>query len=207
MTLPNDTLPCDTARLAYWQTHPKYDYGRDLLAPDVDLIRWLEAVLGRFLRKMFGSHFAEEYTGVVLIVLFLLIVLFIIWFLYKRNPKLFVRAGGRKVSYAIHEDTIYGIDFQFDIDSALARQDYREAVRLLYLQTLKTLSDKEMIEWQLYKTPTQYLYEVNAEELKEPFRNLTNHFLRVRYGNFEATAFLFNEMKTWQHQMEKGGLG
>ena len=46
------------------------------------------------------------------------------------------------------------------IADALCPTDYREAVRLLYLQTLKQLSDGKRIDWQLYKTPTQYIYEV-----------------------------------------------
>lgn len=74
--------------------------------------------------------------------------------------------------YAVEEDTIYGVDFVRGIADALSRSDYREAVRLLYLQTLKQLSDEKRIDWQLYKTPTQYVYEVRMPA----FRQLTNHF-------------------------------
>ena len=76
-----------------------------------------------------------------------------------------------------------------------------EAVRLLYLQTLKQLSDGKRIDWQLYKTPTQYIYEVRLPA----FRQMTNHFLRVRYGNFEATETLFHAMRDLQKEVEKGG--
>lgn len=34
---------------------------------------------------------------------------------------------------------------------------------------------------------------------------VTNHFLRVRYGNFEATEELFNSMKSLQEEIGKGG--
>lgn len=87
------------------------------------------------------------------------------------------------------------------IADALARTDYREAVRLLYLQTLKQLSDGKRMDWQLYKTPTQYIYEVRLPA----FRQMTNHFLRVRYGNFEATETLFHAMRDLQKEVEKGG--
>lgn len=73
--------------------------------------------------------------------------------------------------------------------------------RLLYLQTLKQLSDEKRIDWQLYKTPTQYVYEVRMPA----FRQLTNHFLRVRYGNFEATEALFHVMQSLQEEVKKGG--
>ena len=68
-------------------------------------------------------------------------------------------------------------------------------------QTLKQLSDEKRIDWQLYKTPTQYVYEVRMPA----FRQLTNHFLRVRYGNFEATEALFHVMQSLQEEVKKGG--
>lgn len=35
---------------------------------------------------------------------------------------------------------------------------------------------------------------------------MTNHFLRVRYGNFEATETLFHTMRDLQKEVEKGGV-
>jgi hypothetical protein len=102
----------------------------------------------------------------------------------------------------VGEDTIYGVDFALKIASSLSRHDYREAIRLLYLQTLKQLSDEKRIDWQLYKTPTQYIYEVRMPA----FQRLTHHFLRVRYGNFEATEELFQTMLSLQGEVKKGGI-
>lgn len=200
-----DTLACDTARLAYWQTNPLYDYNRELITPDVNVFKWLTMQLGELLGKLFGTTFAREYSGVVLICLAILILLLLLWFIYKKRPQLFMRSGKSKVAYAVHEDTIYGVDFGQEIARALDRKDYREAGRLLYLQTLKRFSDAGQIDWQLYKTPTEYIYELKSEAVRLPFRSLTHLFLRVRYGNFEATAALFGEMQALQADIEKGG--
>ena len=115
--------------------------------------------------------------------------------------KIFGSRFAEEYSELILIDTIYGVDFSGGIADALSRSDYREAVRLLYLQTLKRLSDEKRIDWQPYKTPTQYINEVRIPV----FRQLTNHFLRVRYGNFEATEELFNSMKSLQEEIGKGG--
>lgn len=200
-----DTLACDTARLAYWQTNPLYDYNRELVAPDINVFRWLSMQLGKLLSKLFGTKFAQEYSGVVLVCIAILLLLLLLWFVYKKRPELFMRSKQNKVAYTVHEDTIYGVDFAQEISRALERQDYREAVRLLYLQTLKQLSDATQIDWQLYKTPTEYIYELKPESARTSFRNLTRLFLRVRYGNFEATASLVQEMQSLQAQIEKGG--
>lgn len=202
LTSPADTLVCDTAKIALWQPDPAYDYNRELITPELNLFEWISKQFGEFLRKIFGSRFAEEYSGLILICIAIILLLLIIWFVYKKRPELFMRSPKNALPYTVGEDTIYGVDFPGGIAGALSRQDYREAVRLLYLQTLKQLSDAERIDWQLYKTPTQYLNEVRLPA----FRQLTNHFLRVRYGNFEATEELFRTMQTLQEEIGKGGV-
>lgn len=202
LTSPVDTLVCDTAKIALWQSDPAYDYNRELITPELNLFEWISKQFGEFLRKIFGSRFAEEYSGLILICIAIILLLLIIWFVYKKRPELFMRSPKNVLPYTVGEDTIYGVDFPGGIAEALSRQDYREAVRLLYLQTLKQLSDAERIDWQLYKTPTQYLNEVRLPA----FRQLTNHFLRVRYGNFETTEELFHTMQTLQEEIRKGGV-
>lgn len=159
----------------------------------------------KLLGKLFGTKFAQEYSGVVLVCIAILILLLLLWFIYKKRPELFMRSKRNKLAYAVQEDTIYGVDFGQEIDRALAQRNYREAVRLLYLHILKQLSDAGQIDWQLYKTPTEYIYELKPEPVRVPFRNLTHLFLRVRYGNFEATASLFEEMQALQADIRKGG--
>lgn len=204
MTAPADTLVYDSLSIADLQTLPEYDYNRELITPEVNLMAWLNMWMGKLLQKIFGSKFAEEYTGIILFILFAIVILLIIWFVYKERPELFMRSK-KSMSYRVEEDTIYGVDFDKEIDAAFSRNDYRETVRLLYLQTLKQLSDDEAIDWQPYKTPTEYIYEVKNDALKAPFRELTGRFLRVRYGNFEATESLFREMQVLQGEIRKGG--
>lgn len=205
MTSSPDTLVCDTARIAVWQSDPAYNYNSELVTPDLDLMGWVGMWVRKFMRHIFGSQFAEEYTGIVLAGVAIVIFLLLIWFLYKKRPELFMWMRDNHLPYTIQEDTIYGIDFQSVISLALSRNDFREAIRLLYLQTLKQLSDEDRINWQPYKTPTEYIYEIKLETLRVPFRQLTNSFLRVRYGNFEATESLFVEMQACQKEIEKGG--
>lgn len=206
MTLQADTLVCDTARVAFWQSNPAYDYNRELITPEIDVFGWLSMQLSKLLRAIFGSRFAEEYSGIILVVIAILILLLILWFVYKKRPELFMRSRRGPVNYSVHEDTIYGVDFDSEIKRAMERKDYRESIRLLYLQTLKLLSDEGRIDWQPYKTPTEYIYEVKLEALRSSFRRLTNGFLRVRYGNFAASEPLFEELLSLQTEIWKGGI-
>lgn len=84
ITSPADTLVCDTTQLAVWQSDPAYDYGRELMAPDINVFEWFNRWFGKILQKIFGSHFAEEYSELILIGIAILLLILIIWFVYKK---------------------------------------------------------------------------------------------------------------------------
>jgi hypothetical protein len=205
MSLPNDTLVCDTTRLAYWQNNPAYDYNRELVAPDYNLIDWFGHLLNKLLRNIFGNEFAEKYSDVFFIAVFIIVIALVVWFIYKKKPELFMRNKKNATPYTVHEDNIYGIDFDKEIKKALYAKDYKNAIRFLYLQTLKHVSDNNLINWQLYKTPTEYIYEIQSEALRPLFRDLTNRFLCIRYGNYEADEQSFNKMLSLRDNIRKGG--
>ena len=198
---PADTLICDTAQLAMWQADAAYDYNRELIAPDINLLESFNRWFAKVMTKIFGNGFVAENSELILIGIAILLLVLIGWFVYRKHPGLFVYSRKDGLPYTVAEDTIYGVDFAGAIDAALSRGDYREAVRLLYLQTLKRLNEEGRIDWELYKTPTQYIYEVKSRA----FRQLTHHFLRVRYGNFEADETLFRTMRSLQDEVQKGG--
>ena len=97
------------------------------------------------------------------------------------------------------EDTIYGIDFPSEIEKAIDSHDYREALRLMYLQTLKWLSDNHQIDWQSFKTPTQYTNEWRNAD----FQKITLIFVKVRYGGFEAPEKMIAEMRVCQEAVKR----
>jgi hypothetical protein len=125
----------------------------------------------------------------VLITLGVILLLLVAWFVYKTHPALFLHNKPSDSSTEA-EENIYGIDFNAVIHQAVANGDYCQAVRYVYLQTLRHLSDQSLIDWMPQKTPTQYVIEYN----KDDFRQLTNLFLRVRYGNFEATPAMYDDV-------------
>lgn len=107
------------------------------------------------------------------------------YFFYKRLR--FLDAQGRVE--IPEEDTIYGIEFEDNIEEMERQKNYLQCIRLKYLQLLRNLHDKKRIAWMISKTPTQYLYEVNMAE----FERITNIFMMIRYGNYPATAELYSE--------------
>ena len=208
MPIPVDTLVCDTARIAAWQQDTAYDYNRELIEPQQSILEWLFNIIMNFLSEAVQDAMRFELSWIVLAILAVLSLGVIGWLLYKYRPGLFGRGKKEEMDYEIEEDNIYGIDFDVAIREALERKDYREAVRLKYLQTLKILTENGRIDWQLHKTPTQYTYECSDED----FLRMTRHFLRIRYGNFEATPEIYEDMAaaysslfTLHSSLQKGG--
>ena len=185
-----DTLVIDSAQIAQWQTQQDFDYSRELAGGGMTFTEWMMAQINELLRDLFGQAWRSDYTWWGLAIVGAVVVGIGIWYVWRFHPGLFMRQRDER-TYEEMEDTIYGIDFDAIISQALGREDYREAIRVIYLRTLKALSDSQQIDWQPFKTPSQYVREFDAAA----FRTLTSHFLRVRYGYFEATRQLCDEVE------------
>ena len=190
-----DTLVIDSAQIVQWQAQPDFDYNRELAAGGMSFTDWLLLQLNHLLGDLFHVTWQSNYTWWLLTAVGAVAGGIAGWYVWHYHPGLFQRQGTiAPTAEAAAEDTIYGIDFDAAISRALGREDYREAVRMVYLQVLKALSDRHAIDWQPFKTPSQYVGEMSSHTASEAFRQLTRHFLLVRYGNFPATQQLYEQV-------------
>lgn len=105
--------------------------------------------------------------------------------------------------YDVITENIHEIDYEQELHRLISEGKYRLAVRLLYLQSLKKLSDAQIIQWQPEKTNYNYLMEIKRPELKNDFSKLTLQFDYIWYGDFpidkdrfEPINQSFNQFKT-----------
>ena len=180
-----DTLSVDTLRIAEWRTKPEFDYTVEFKGSSFSLWDWFTDRFNQIMQNLFGD-ISLGYTGEIIwyVLGFGAIVAIIVYTLY-RHPELLrwrSKKNAENDGYIVEEDNIYGIDFPSTIDQALKVGNYREAVRFVYLQTLRHLSDAGKIDWQPAKTPSQYLNEYTGR----PFHHLTTTFVRIRYGGYDA---------------------
>lgn len=164
---------------------------------------WLMMQLNELMNELFGEALRNPLVQWLLAILAVGVIGFIVWYLWSHQSGIF-RRQEQLARDEDTEDNIYGVDFGAAITEALGRENYREAVRLVYLRTLKALSDTRKIDWQPFKTPSQYVRELTASSSLSSegaatnpaaFRTLTAHFLRVRYGNFPASRPLYDEVE------------
>ena len=102
--VPADTLVCDTAQIAVWQSDPAFAYSRELIAPEINVLEWFSRWFGKLLDKIFGNTLVAEYSEVVLICIAILILVLVIWFVYKKRPELFMHSRKSTLPYTVRSE-------------------------------------------------------------------------------------------------------
>lgn len=108
------------------------------------------------------------------------------------------------LAVAEHIENIHGIDFATELQKAIETGNYRLAVRLLYLDCLKKLSDSGLIEWQPAKTNAAYVAELNAGTVQTAFKRLTRQFEYIWYGDFGINRQHFSQLHEAFQQFDGG---
>jgi hypothetical protein len=102
-------------------------------------------------------------------------------------------------AYESADENIHELDFDRLIEEAISRQHYSRAVRLYYLQSLKHLTDRRLIDWKINKTNHDYMHELSRSQPGSPmvsaFGQLTSLFEYICYGNFAVGSSYFVEVR------------
>ncbi|RZL50936.1 MAG: hypothetical protein EOP00_01850 [Pedobacter sp.] len=107
------------------------------------------------------------------------------------------------IPYEESLENIHEINFDEQLESALQHENYRLAVRLLYLKTLKKLSDHDLILWQPEKTNQAYVLEIKDENRQQQFTKLTNQFEYIWYGEFFIDLKSYESIQKSFHQFNE----
>lgn len=174
------------------QTDRDYQYGHDAPPPDNPVARFFSWLMRKLAEFMSSKAYQNVWQYVILaaiagLVIYLLMKAEVLGFLF---PK---KAQSNGLDYENLAENIHEINFDVAIDEAVTQRNFRLAVRLLYLQTLKHLTDAGRIEYKPDKTNRQYVYELANSPLQTDFEHLTRQFEFVWYGDFpiDETQFQY----------------
>jgi Domain of unknown function (DUF4129) len=197
-------LPIDSSRVEERKPSEssiaKFKEDKDFIYDESKSLNWWDAFwlwLGNLLSKFLGSKtfgFFQKYLGYVIILAAIIIVILVLnksklsgLFYYSRENKI---SGFKEM-----KENINKIDFDALISEAVSKTDYRIAVRLYYLKTLKLLADRKLIDWNINKTNHNYIKEIKEAKLKNTFEELTNLFEWIWYGELPVEAYMFKKTK------------
>lgn len=147
--------------------------------------------------KLFNKLDNSPLAGVIIKYTFLVIAIgLLVYFIFRlmgMDAIKLLQGEARKTSLTYTEslENIHELNFDSEIEKAVSQHNYRLAVRLLYLKCLKQLSDNNLIHWQIDKTNSAYVHELNDASQRQAFLLLTRQFEYVWYGGFviDGTAF------------------
>jgi len=94
-----------------------------------------------------------------------------------------IARDGAEITEENLEAYLHETDLERFLREALARGDFPQALRIYYLQIIKSLSESGAILWSREKTNRDYLREMRANPLSHDFQNVTRTFEQVWYGN------------------------
>ncbi|WPU93489.1 DUF4129 domain-containing protein [Mucilaginibacter sabulilitoris] len=155
--------------------------------------RFWDYIWNKLFSKLGNSPLAGAIIKYTFLVIAIGLLVYFIFRLMGMDAIKLLQGEARKTSLTYTEslENIHELNFDSEIEKAISQHNYRLAVRLLYLRCLKQLSDNNLIHWQIDKTNSAYVHELNDASQRQAFSLLTRQFEYVWYGGFtiDGTAF------------------
>jgi hypothetical protein len=182
----------DRAALEKLKNNPEFNYTQ---APAV-LSLWerFKIWLNQLIESLLHAAVTTDWVSVLIVALALIAIIYVVMRLMKVDPFTMFYKAQVPLKTGVIEEDIHSLDFEKLIRDAVHQEQYRLAIRLLFLQALKLLSDHHHIHWQPGKTNHDYLDELTDARLRTGFNELNFYFEYAWYGNFAINAQLYSRV-------------
>jgi hypothetical protein len=140
------------------------------------------------------------------------LILFAVYRLTGMERRFFFQGSGnaRTLQYSEEQEDIHSIDFDKAIQDAIDNQQYRFAIRLMYLKNIRILSDRNLIQFRPNKTNFDYARELTFSDYSKGFEEITLVYEYAWYGEFPVDkgrlnncGYIFPTMKKpYAHEMD-----
>jgi len=165
------------------------------IKPSEGMPLWIKFVSQSWFRLLIWLVIAGGFTAVL------------IWYLASLNINLFKKTAKPLAAFSTPEEAedIYHVDYDSEIAKAIQQQNYRLAIRLHYLQLLKSLSQQNIIQYSAGSTNADYIQQLSATHYYKDFFRLTRHFEYILYGQMKISPVAFaavqHDFETFKQQL------
>ncbi len=130
-----------------------------------------------------------------LMFLLIFVILFIVIYLIVKNRK----PSNKKVIVEVENDwnpeVITKTELELKLEEAMAREDYRECIRIYFTFILKELIRKSWIAWKKEKTNYHYVLEMHKRPESSRFNECVRIYDLVWYGEYHIDKEIFEMLK------------
>lgn len=168
-----------------------YNYDNETVKPSETIWQKFLQWLGKVFRFVESGGKPVSYSFYALMIIFFIVA--VIKLLGLNYQTLLLRSSKIKTpEFETFDEDIHNTNFNKQIDDAVKKENYRKAIRFLYILFLKVLTDNELIEWEINKTNKDYRREMKKTKYFSVFKNLTYVYEYVWYGEFQINKNQYN---------------
>jgi len=198
----SDTIEAKTFSKDFKKKYTDSDFVYEQKAQEKGLWRRFLEWLASLFAKLFDFESPQSSMNFVAILLRTLAVVIIVFVIYLIARALINKEGQwifgknsnkRNIYYSDIEKNIHLLDFDKLIKESIQSGEKRIAIRYYYLWLLKVMAQNHYIEWDIEKTNSDYLYELQRPVHKEEFTYLSYLYNYIWYGEFEIDETSFRK--------------
>jgi len=153
-----------------------------------------------------GADFFSSIFGVIFWIMAIALFGYLVYRLFLSNSSFLSRNRKNIASDLAVVEEENANDPDSLLRNAIKNGNYRLAVRYLYLQSLKRLSEKKFIEINTNKTNYEYVTEIRRHRFANEFASLTLQYEYVWYGEYPLDERLFEQIQNGFTQFTKNHL-
>ena len=162
---------------------------------------WIGEMLKKLLKNVpeqAVSGFIEVAIKVLLWVLGIFAITMIFITLFKRGVYSFMQKADKQIdiNYEDLEARVPETNWQDLVDKEIEAKRYNLALRLLFLQSIQLLNEKQLIKWAKNKTNYDYSRELRQHQVDLSFSNLVQYYNYGWFGEFKLQEAEFNSIHT-----------
>ena len=167
-----------------------------------------------FIEDVFGIRISPEIYKIFETIIYLIFIAVALYFIVrllvgKKATSFFSKKSTQLAPLIIEEEHIEQINLDHLIRDALAENNFRLAIRYMYLKTLKELSLKNLIIWHYEKTNSDYYNELKSEAMQNKFSTISYLYEHIWYGEFDVDEHGFSnarkEFERFKNLISKNG--
>jgi hypothetical protein len=137
--------------------------------------------------------------GILQIMLWAILIaalLFVLYRVFLSDRGLFTSPTKNKTIEVEEELLTDDAYLEQQLKQALKEENFRLAIRYLYLQTLNRLSERNWLNLSPDKTNYQYVRELAKPQLRNGFSRITLHYEYAWYGDFRIDENVYKQVKS-----------